>query len=72
MCKIGILPQVLGKTDADGAKRPEVQKLIIVYDNGFFHQLHIAPCCVCIYNIQSFWYSFSRWCWFKTAQNLTF
>ena len=24
---------------ADGAKRPEVEKLIIVYDVGFFHQL---------------------------------
>ena len=27
---------------ADGAKRPEAEKLIIVYGVGFFHQLHIA------------------------------
>ena len=27
---------------ADGAKRPEVEKLIILYDVGFFYQLHIA------------------------------
>ena len=44
---------------ADGAKRPEAEKLIIVYGVGFFHQLHIAS--YCAYQIQSFRYSFSRW-----------
>ena len=54
-----LVPPIRQDAHADGAKRPEEEKLIIVYDIGCFHQLHIASCCA--YKIQSFRYSFPRW-----------
>ena len=68
---MGVLPHLVMRQDAhaDGAKRPEVKKKIIVYDVGFFHQLHIASCCV--YKIQSVRYSFPRWLLFKSLLRIS-
>ena len=59
-----LAPPIRQDAHADRVKRPAVEKLINVYDVGFFHQLHIASCCA--YKIQSF--KLHRVIFLKTTQ----